>query len=225
MQRAATFLGSSIGKKVVMAVTGLVLFGFVIGHMIGNLQIYLGPEGAQRLRGVPAALPARRGHLDLPRRRCSPRWASTSGRRRPSPSRTGRPARSATATGRPRESTYASRTMRWSGPILAALHRLPPRSTSPSGTPTPSFVEGDVYHNVVVGLPEPVPVSAFYIARHAARSACTCTTASGACCRRSASATRAGTRVRRTASLVLAGVVVLGNISIPVAVLPGVVHL
>jgi len=44
MQRAATFLGSSIGKKVVMAVTGLVFYGFVVGHMVGNLQIYLGPE-------------------------------------------------------------------------------------------------------------------------------------------------------------------------------------
>ena len=42
MQREATFLGSSIGKKVVMAASGLVLFGFVVGHMIGNLQIYLG---------------------------------------------------------------------------------------------------------------------------------------------------------------------------------------
>ena len=44
MQREATFFGSSIGKKVVMAATGLVLFGFVVGHMIGNLQIYLGAE-------------------------------------------------------------------------------------------------------------------------------------------------------------------------------------
>ena len=42
MQREATFFGSSIGKKVVMAATGLVLFGFVVGHMIGNLQVYLG---------------------------------------------------------------------------------------------------------------------------------------------------------------------------------------
>src|SRR3972149_8576760 len=44
MQRAATFFGSSIGRKVVMAATGLVLYGFVVGHMIGNLQIYLGPK-------------------------------------------------------------------------------------------------------------------------------------------------------------------------------------
>lgn len=33
---------SSIGKKTIVAVTGLLLIGFVIGHMLGNLQIFLG---------------------------------------------------------------------------------------------------------------------------------------------------------------------------------------
>src|SRR5947207_2400385 len=33
-----------IGKKVVMAVTGIVLIGFVFGHVIGNLKIFAGPE-------------------------------------------------------------------------------------------------------------------------------------------------------------------------------------
>ena len=33
-----------IGKKVVMAVTGIVLIGFVIGHVLGNLKIFAGPE-------------------------------------------------------------------------------------------------------------------------------------------------------------------------------------
>jgi succinate dehydrogenase / fumarate reductase cytochrome b subunit len=37
-------LRSSIGKKVVMAVTGLLLFGFVIAHLAGNLLIYRGPD-------------------------------------------------------------------------------------------------------------------------------------------------------------------------------------
>ncbi len=32
--------GSTLGKKILMAVTGLILFGFVTGHMIGNLQLY-----------------------------------------------------------------------------------------------------------------------------------------------------------------------------------------
>lgn len=36
------FFNSSLGKKCVMAVTGLLLFGFVVAHMLGNLQIFLG---------------------------------------------------------------------------------------------------------------------------------------------------------------------------------------
>lgn len=40
VRRAATFYEAPIGKKVVMAVTGLILFGYVIGHLLGNLQIY-----------------------------------------------------------------------------------------------------------------------------------------------------------------------------------------
>lgn len=37
------FYQSSIGKKWVVALTGLVLVGYVIGHMLGNLQIFAGP--------------------------------------------------------------------------------------------------------------------------------------------------------------------------------------
>jgi len=39
-----SFYQSSIGKKWIVALTGLVLVGFVAGHMIGNLQIFLGQE-------------------------------------------------------------------------------------------------------------------------------------------------------------------------------------
>jgi len=39
-----SFYQSSIGKKWIVALTGLVLVGFVTGHMIGNLQIFLGQE-------------------------------------------------------------------------------------------------------------------------------------------------------------------------------------
>ena len=35
---------SSIGRKILMAVTGLVLVGFVTGHLVGNLQIFLKPD-------------------------------------------------------------------------------------------------------------------------------------------------------------------------------------
>lgn len=58
------FLKSSIGKKAVMAVTGFFLFGFVLVHMLGNLQIFLGPEAlnsyAEHLEDLPFLLwPAR----------------------------------------------------------------------------------------------------------------------------------------------------------------------
>ncbi len=39
---------SSLGKKYIMAITGCVLFFFVVGHLIGNLQIFLGPEAINR---------------------------------------------------------------------------------------------------------------------------------------------------------------------------------
>ena len=41
---AVAFGKSSIGKKSLMAVTGLMLVGFVVGHLLGNLQIFLGAE-------------------------------------------------------------------------------------------------------------------------------------------------------------------------------------
>lgn len=58
---------SSLGKKYAMAVTGLLLTGFVLGHMSGNLLIYAGPDAlntyAQTLKSKPALLWAARGGL------------------------------------------------------------------------------------------------------------------------------------------------------------------
>jgi succinate dehydrogenase / fumarate reductase cytochrome b subunit len=44
MNSPGSLFRSSIGKKILMAVTGLVLLGFVTGHLVGNLQIFLPPE-------------------------------------------------------------------------------------------------------------------------------------------------------------------------------------
>ena len=41
------FYRSAVGKKWVMAVTGIVLMGFVFAHMIGNLKMYQGPQSVQ----------------------------------------------------------------------------------------------------------------------------------------------------------------------------------
>ena len=43
MSRVHNLTRSLIGKKVVMAVTGVVLLGFVLGHMVGNLKVFQGP--------------------------------------------------------------------------------------------------------------------------------------------------------------------------------------
>lgn len=44
MNLVGSLLRSSIGRKIVMAVTGLILIGFVIGHLFGNLQIFSDPD-------------------------------------------------------------------------------------------------------------------------------------------------------------------------------------
>ena len=48
MNPISSYLSSSIGRKWIVALTGLALFGFVVGHMIGNLQIFIGPESINR---------------------------------------------------------------------------------------------------------------------------------------------------------------------------------
>jgi succinate dehydrogenase / fumarate reductase cytochrome b subunit len=59
---------STLGKKFLMAITGAGLFLFVIGHLVGNLQVFLGPESINRyghfLQTTPEILwPARIGLL------------------------------------------------------------------------------------------------------------------------------------------------------------------
>lgn len=48
MKVITNIFGTSLGKKYIMAVTGCALFLFVVGHLIGNLQIFLGPEAINR---------------------------------------------------------------------------------------------------------------------------------------------------------------------------------
>lgn len=48
MNITTNVLNSSLGKKFIMAVTGFVLFLFVLGHLAGNLQIFIGKEAINR---------------------------------------------------------------------------------------------------------------------------------------------------------------------------------
>jgi len=70
MSVLARLVKSSLGKKYLMAITGIGLFIFVIGHLLGNLQIFLGPEAINKyghfLQSTPEILwPSRIGLLAL----------------------------------------------------------------------------------------------------------------------------------------------------------------
>jgi succinate dehydrogenase / fumarate reductase cytochrome b subunit len=220
VQRAANFLGSTIGRKLVMAATGLLLFGFVVGHLLGNLQVYLGPKALngyavflrEFLHGGGIWL-ARSGLLAAVSLHI---WAATSltldnWAARP----VGYRAR------HHRESTYASRTMVWSGPILLLFivyHLL----HLTFGTVHPDFREGDVYHNFIVGF-HAWPVSGFYILAmlalglHMYHGLWSMLQTLGL------SHPRYNT-LRHAVSTLLTVVVVAGNISFPLAVLAGLLH-
>lgn len=158
MTAVRAFFASTIGRKVVMAVTGLLLFGFVVAHMLGNLQVYLGPtkldEYGAALRKLPALLWALR--LGLLAAAAGHVWAAAS---LTLTNRAARPAGYRVA--RYRESSYASRTMRWSGVVLflfVVYHLL----HFTIGSAHPDFVEGGVNHNFVTGF-KVWWVSAFYV--------------------------------------------------------------
>jgi len=67
--RLGSLVGSSIGRKMIVAVTGVILMLFVVGHLLGNLQIFLGPDWingyAQHLRDLGPLLWLIRGFLLL----------------------------------------------------------------------------------------------------------------------------------------------------------------
>ena len=146
---------SNVTKKAVMAVTGILLFGFVLTHMAGNLKLYLGPEAmnhyAEWLRelGEPA-LPhgmalnlARVGLLAAVGLHIWSAWAVTQASRKARPQAYVKPDTV--------QSTYAARTMRWGGVILF-LYILYHLLHLTFGTVHPDFIPGDVYHNVVTGF-------------------------------------------------------------------------
>ena len=141
-----------------MAISGVVLAGFVIAHLAGNLQIFLGPDAfnryARTLRGLPALVWATRTIVivaALLHIRSSLQLAVLRSDARPV----------GYARKRSAGSTYASRTMYFSGPIVLVfvIYHLMQFTYGVGGTPYDEF---DAYGNVIYGFRVPV-VAAFYI--------------------------------------------------------------
>jgi len=217
--RPPGFWASTNGKKAVMAVTGVILFLFVLFHMIGNLQVFEGPEQLNfygfALRRFPEALWGARVILFLAV--VLHIWASVQLAIRKKQARPdGYSKRDNIA------SDYASRTMYWSGPIVLAFiifHLL--HLTTGTIEPGGRFVEGDVYHNVVVGF-QVWYVSAWYIfamillGLHIRHGAWSMFQSLGLNHPRH-------TPILKKAAAVFAIVIVAGYISIPLSVLLGLV--
>lgn len=157
--RVLRFYQSTIGKKVVMAVTGIILFGFVVAHLIGNLQIYLGRDRLNNygtlIHGTPTLLWAARFILLI-----SVILHITASIQLTRLKQEARPVKYVKR--QTVQATYASRTMMWSGPIILAFiiyHLL----DFTFGTVNPHFEELDVYGNVVGSFRVPAVAIAYIV--------------------------------------------------------------
>lgn len=158
---------SAVLQKAAMAVSGIVLFGFVLGHMLGNLKLYLGAESlnhyAESLRTLGEPFLPHGGLLWIARFGLLVAVAVhvLAAYRVTRLSRAARP-----VDYKRRDSLqmdYASRTMRWGGVIilLFVFYHLAHFTWGWSWAHA-DFIPGDVYHNVVAGF-SVWRVSLFYV--------------------------------------------------------------
>jgi len=148
--RIRLFWRSTVGKKIVMSVTGLIMVGFVLVHMIGNLQVF---EGAARLDAYSHFLHHTINELLWLVRVVLLVSVVLHIVAAVQLTRMDRAARPVGYRRQDRQaSTVASRSMRWGGLLLAlfvVFHLL--HLTTGTIQPAP-FAPGDVYANVVGGF-------------------------------------------------------------------------
>jgi succinate dehydrogenase / fumarate reductase cytochrome b subunit len=152
------FWNTTNGKKAMMAVSGVVLAGFVVGHLLGNLQVFLGPEAfngyAESLRAMPALLWGVRAILLVAVGTHIWSTIQLAGKKSAA-----RPVGYQKYS--PQGSSYAARTMYLSGPLLAAfvLYHLLQFTFGVGGTP---YDPQDPYGNLVAGF-QVWPVALAYV--------------------------------------------------------------
>jgi succinate dehydrogenase / fumarate reductase, cytochrome b subunit len=161
MNRLALFWQSSVGKKAVMGVTGLILVAYLITHVLANLLVFSGPDRinryAQLLHSSGAALWGARLVLvaaAVLHIVAATQLALRSRAARPEPYAGGRD---------PQVSTFAARTMLWGGALilLFLVYHILHFTT---GTAHPDFVELNPHHNVVTGFRSPLVAGVYLLA-------------------------------------------------------------
>lgn len=152
------FYRSAIGKKAVMAVSGVILFGWIFAHMAGNLKLFFGATAlnhyAEWLRDLGAPIFPHESVLWITRVllivavifHIHSAYALTMMNRNSRP--IGYADRDYV------KGTYAARTMRWGGVIilLFVFYHLAHLTFGGHVAPPSEFIKGDVYHNVVTGF-------------------------------------------------------------------------
>lgn len=228
MNRLAKTMGSSIGAKWVMGLTGLALLGFVLAHMAGNLLVFQGQEAlndyAKKLKDLGPILWAMRGGLLV----VFVLHVATA-MRISKENREARPDRYA----RPQvteKTTYAARTMLMSGLIVLAFivyHLLhftfgvvqPDAHAAAVATADTGVL--DVYTMVIKGFQNPLIVASYAVAMvvlcmHIAHGASSVFQTLGV-------TYPSLSFLRNGAGKALAGVILLGNLAIPLSILFGLI--
>ena len=215
---------TSLGKKLVMAVTGVIMILFVIGHILGNLKIF---EGAAvidtyasflRSVGAPVFLNSQVLWLIRPVLLAAVVLHIVAAVQLTQQNHAARP------TGYAKKSdlnaTFASRTMRWGGTFVAlfiVFHIL----NLTTGTLHPHFEDGKVYQNVVNDF-QVWWISLIYIAAmialglHLYHGTWSVFQTLGV-------RTQRNTRAIRTGAGILAGLFMVASIAMPIGVLVGFV--
>ncbi len=223
------FYGSAIGKKAVMAVTGILLLGFVLAHMLGNLHMYQSAEEmnhyGEYLREIGEPILPHTGFLWLLRGGLILAFvlhihaaATLTIMNRQSRAVGYKGGRDYVAA------NYAARTMRWSGIIVGffILFHLADLTWGTGVAATDDFTRGEPYQNLVASF-QREPVAVLYIIAnlllglHIYHGAWSLFQSLG----------WANPRFndwRRYFAIGFAAIVVIGNISFPVAVMTGIVE-
>lgn len=216
---------TAVGKKYVMAITGLIGVGYVFVHMLGNLKMYLGPADINHygewLREllVPflprtvtlwlmrfVLIGALAGHLHAA-------YSLTVINRQARPDRYRSPRDYVAAN-------FASRTMRWSG-VIVLLFLFWHLADFTWGWFNPGFERGDVYRNVDASLSR-IPVALLYIVANIALGIHLFHGFWSLFQSMGWNSPRFN-QWRRSAAVGLATLIVVGNVSFPIAVLAGIV--
>ena len=220
------FYRSAVGKKWVMAVTGVMLLGFVFFHMVGNLKVYLGAEDMNHygefLRELLVPLLPRSVLLWLLRLgliaafflHIHAAYALTRMNHRARP----------VGYAGDRDyiaANFASRSMRWTG-VIVGLYLVFHLADLTAGTLNPDYVRGDPYNNLVHSF-ENVPVALLYIAANVAL-AIHIFHGTWSLFQSLGLNNPRFNEWRRRFAQGFAGLILLGNVSFPVAVMTGVLE-